>query len=233
MIKLKYPSFTYTLPVSLKKVEYRPFIVREEKILLTVNESGDKKTYFSKIVDVVKSCTVSSQIRVEDMCWCDFSALFTEIRKTTVGNIIEMNYKDTTDEQTYKVKINLSELKIEHQKNSSSKKTLTLDANTKITLKFPTVSDLLKEYDEDKESDYIIKHIDSIFHNEKIYKLNENMTVQELNDIIDNISSVHFKEIQQFISNVPFSYLELSYVRKDGTEVKWKVLDFFDFFPYG
>ena len=106
--KLSYPIFELTLPSTKQTIRYRPFLVKEEKILLTAQASGEPKDILLALRQVINNCVLTEGIDIEQLTTFDLEYLFIKIRAKSVNNVIKLAYKDLDDEKRYEVEVDLS-----------------------------------------------------------------------------------------------------------------------------
>jgi len=202
--KLISPKYSLILPSSKKKITYRPFVVKEEKILLTAFQSEDQEQMVMALKQIVINCT-EGQLDPENTPLFDIEYLFINIRAKSVGEILELQIKCQSCEHEMAHNINLTEIKVESPKKDSTKIQLT-DA-VGIVMKYPTI-DLIEAVEEleedDSESKYnaIAKCIDYIYDKETAY-YTKDQTKEELIDFIDSLNNKQMELIRDFFENIP------------------------------
>lgn len=224
--KIDQPLYKDTLPSSGKNVYYRPFLAKEEKILLMAKEAGDNESIISAVVQVVLNCL--HDVDQYELTNFDIEYFFIKIRSKSVSNIA--NIKLIEDEIEYSLEIDLDQVII--KRPDEAKNTINISDDITISLKYPSMIRLLENSQEDP--DYNIDllmalSIDNIIQGENINDL-QNTNLDELIEWIGQIPMVHMKEIRAFIYNHPKPYYELKYFDQKGME-KIKILsalsDFF------
>lgn len=197
------PKFQITLPISGTKVEYRPFIVKEEKILLMAAETKDERTMISAVKDVVLSCT-SGKVNIMDLPTSDMEYLFLQLRSSSVGETVTPMIKCEGCKTPNEVSINLKEIKPTFHENHEKKIHLAQDIY--ILMKHPTISDLEKIGNEGSDVDralrMIVKCIDKVINGDTVYNTSE-MDMNEVKEFVENLTQSQFNKLIQFVETMP------------------------------
>ena len=203
------PTYELTLPSSGKKIKYRPFLVREEKVLIMALESEDTKQITNSVIDILNSCILSKGIKLETLATFDIEYLFLNIRSKSVGETIDVNIVCPDDNKTQvAVTVDVDSIKI--KKDRKHKNVIKLDDNLSLKLKYPSMNQFIESNFESKidESevkstlDMIISCIDVIFNEEESWPASES-TPKELEDFIDQLNTKQFKLIEDFFATMP------------------------------
>jgi|TARA_B100000287_G_scaffold311727_1_gene294985 hypothetical protein len=203
------PTYELTLPSSGKKIKYRPFLVREEKVLIMALESEDTKQITNSVIDILNSCILSKGIKLETLATFDIEYLFLNIRSKSVGETIDVNIVCPDDNKTQvAVTVDVDSIKI--KKDRKHKNVIKLDDNLSLKLKYPSMSQFIDSNFESKidESevkstlDMIISCIDVIFNEEESWPASES-TPKELEDFVDQLNTKQFKLIEDFFATMP------------------------------
>ena len=203
------PTYELTLPSSGKKIKYRPFLVREEKVLIMALESEDTKQITNSVIDILNSCILSKGIKLETLATFDIEYLFLNIRSKSVGETIDVNIVCPDDNKTQvAVTVDVDSIKI--KKDRKHKNVVKLDDNLSLKLKYPSMSQFIDSNFESKidESevkstlDMIISCIDVIFNEEESWPASES-TPKELEDFVDQLNTKQFKLIEDFFATMP------------------------------
>jgi len=201
---LSTPKFTLDIPSSKKKLEYRPYLVKEEKLLLIAQESKEPKAIISAIQELIEGCTFG-KIKVSELTMFDMEYIFLKIRSKSVGEIIKLKSKCPLDDHENEFTVNLEELSVDFPKISPK---IALADKVGIAMKYPSFEDIknLSKFKEDEKikmlNATIAACIDYIYDADAIYKASET-TNRELEVFIDSLNSKQFQEIQNYISNIP------------------------------
>lgn len=212
--KISQPIFQLTLPSNGKVVHYRPFTVREEKLLLMAQESGERKDIINVYKQIINNCAIDP-IDVDSMAAVDLEYFFLCLRSKSVSNISKVIIKDAEDEQNYEVEINLD--KVEIQKKDNISNNIKLTETVGVILHFPTFSLLSKieESDQMNATFAILRGcIHQIYEGEEVFET-ANYTSQEMDDFILSLNKTHVEQIQKFFEAMPKLIYNAKYVTKD------------------
>ena len=202
------PTYELTLPSSDKKIKYRPFLVKEEKILILAMESEDTKQIASSIKNVISKCILSRGIKVEKLSTFDIEYLFLNIRGKSVGEHIEVMVTCPDDGKTQvPMSINIDSIKV--QKNDEHDKDIKLDDTYTLRMKYPSLSEFTKtnfgsmnEMKVDDTFELIASCIDQVYSEEESWSHQE-CTKKELSDFIESLNSNQFKLVEKFFETMP------------------------------
>jgi len=204
--KLDIPTFTLELPSTQEEIKYRPFLVKEQKTLMILQESENKKDIMNGMISLVDGCTFGV-LNVAQMPVFDFEYIFLKIRCKSVGETAELNVLCPDDEQTrVPVTVNLDEIDV--QLNDEHSKTIDISEKIKMILRWPAVKDV-ENMNFDTSSnlvDHVMeltqKCVTEITDGDKIYNRSE-MSEKELSEFIDMLSPDIFEKIGDFFETMP------------------------------
>jgi hypothetical protein len=216
------------LPSTGQEIQYRPFLVKEEKLLVLALESENTKEITTAIKNVIKSCIQTKNIKVESLPTFDIEYLFLNIRGKSVGEEIEVNVICPDDGETYvPVKINIDEIQV--QKNEEHTNKIQVDDNIVMQMKYPSLDQFIKnnfdfsgDTNMDQSFDLVASCIDKIFNDEEVWTSGD-VTKKELIDFLEQMNSAQFKQIEKFFETMP----KLSHsvkVKNPKTEVESEVV---------
>jgi hypothetical protein len=207
--KISTPTYELELPSNGKKIKYRPFLVKEEKILIMALESEDSKQITNAIIQILNECILSRGVTVSNLATFDIEYLFLNIRSRSVGETIEVNVICPDDNETkVEVEIDIDSIKI--KKDSTHKNIIKLDDTLSMKLKYPSITEFINDNfevsDDDnsvqKSLDMIISSIDMIYNNEESWS-SKDCTKKELREFIDQLNTKQFKQIENFFTTMP------------------------------
>ena len=206
--KISTPTYELELPSSGQSVKYRPFLVKEEKVLVIALESEDNKQITNAIKAVLKSCIQTRGVKVEHLPTFDIEYLFLNIRGKSVGEELEVNVICPDDEETQvKTTINLDDIQIE--KDEKHTKQIKLDDTLMMEMKYPSLEQFIKnnfDFDEknqmDQSFELIATCIDKIYNQDEVWATAD-CTKKEVNDFLESMNSSQFKEIETFFETMP------------------------------
>ena len=206
--KISTPTYELELPSTQKKVRYRPFLVKEEKVLLIALETEDTKEITNAIRAVIKSCVLTRGIKVETLPTFDIEYLFLNIRGKSVGEVIEVNLICPDDGVT-EVKKNIPIDDIKIQRTDGHTNQIKLDDNIMMELKYPSLDQFIKnnfDFTEgnqmDQSFELIGSCIDKIYTEEEVWSSSD-CTKKELTEFLESMNSSQFKEIENFFETMP------------------------------
>jgi len=206
--KISTPTYELELPSSGKKIKYRPFLVREEKILILALESEDEKQIATAIKNTLKDCIQTRGIKVENLPTFDIEYLFLNIRGKSVGEAVDLIVTCPDDgETTVPVKIFIDEINVVKQEDHSPD--IDLDGNLTLRMKYPSLDQFVSSnftFDEredlDKSFEIIGSCIDVIFNADDAWSTSD-VTKKELVTWMDGLNSSQFKKIEEFFTSMP------------------------------
>jgi hypothetical protein len=231
--KVEKPLFELYVPSMNKSVKARPFVVREEKILLTAQQSGEEKDIILAIKQVLNNCIVD-EFDVDDLATFDLEYMFLKLRARSVNNIIEVSYRDNEDNKVYDFEIDLDEVELKMNKDISN--IIMISDTLGIKMKYPSVTILDSVPDTENASDvveYLIKScIDQIFDEDSVYPSNQ-YTDEDIIDFLDSLDIQTFGKIRDFFNNLPQMYHKIEYTNENGNLRAIELTTLSDFFIWG
>ena len=206
--KIATPTYELELPSTGKTITYRPFLVKEEKLLVLALESEDTKQITNAIKAVIKACVLTKGIKVETLPTFDIEFLFLHIRGKSVGEELEVNIICPDDEKTQvPVTIDLEDIQV--QKTEDHTNQIKLDSNLMMEMKYPSLNEFIKnnfEFDEKNQMqqsfELIAQCIDKIYNEEEVWTSSD-CTKKEMNEFLESMNSAQFKEIEKFFTTMP------------------------------
>ena len=236
--KIDVPIYDVTLPSDGKTIKIRPFLVKEEKLLLMAVESKDNENIIKTTKQVINNCIVSGDVDVEKLPFFDIDYLFIALRAKSIGEKIEMSYtcNNTTPEGrcggVFQADIDVSKCKI--SKNENIGLDVKVSDKISIRMKYPTYS-IMKaimgnETILEKKIRVIMNCVDRILSGDKVYTTKD-FSKEELRAFIEDLTQDQYKTLEEFVDNLPSFYIESeAKCRKCGHEHKIKYTDFTSFF---
>ena len=205
--KISTPTYELELPSTGKKIKYRPFLVKEEKILIIAMESEDEKQITSAIKDVISSCIISRGVKVDQLSTFDIEYLFLNIRGKSVGEEVEVMVTCPDDGVTQvPTVINLDDIKV--QKGEGHTRDIKLDEDLVLRMKYPSLNEFIKtnfggeEITVDNTFDLIASCVEQVYSEEESWSASD-CTKKELREFLEQLSSRQFKEIVTFFETMP------------------------------
>jgi hypothetical protein len=205
--KISTPTYELELPSTGKKIKYRPFLVKEEKILIIAMESEDEKQSTNAIKEVISSCIITRGIKVDQLSTFDIEYLFLNIRGKSVGEEVEVMVTCPDDGETQvPTVISLDEIKVQKGKNHS--RDIKLDDELVLRMKYPSIDEFIKnnfsgqEITVDNTFDLISSCVEQVYSEEESWSAAD-CTKKELKQFLEQLSSKQFKEIETFFETMP------------------------------
>ena len=205
--KIATPTYELVLPSSGRKITYRPFLVKEEKILIIALESQDQKQITNAVKNILKSCILTKGTKVEKLATFDIEYLFLNIRGKSVGENIEIMVTCPDDEKTQvPTSINIDSIKI--NKSDDHHNDIKLDDTYTLRMRYPSLNEFVnsnfsaENVNVDDTFQLIASCVDQVYSEEESWT-QEECTKKELNDFIESLNTNQFKEIENFFETMP------------------------------
>ena len=226
--KIATPSYTLEIPSLKKEIKYRPFLVKEEKILIIAMESEDSKQIAEAVKTVISNCILTKGIKVDQLATFDIEYLFLNIRGKSVGETVDILITCPDDGVTQvPMSINLDDIKISISEEHS--RDIKLDDNLTLRLKYPSMKEFIKtnfgsdfNMSVDDTFDLILSCIEQVYSEEESWAASD-CTSKELSEFIEQLTSSQFKEVEKFFSTMPKLSHTLK-VKNPNTNVESEVL---------
>ena len=204
--KIVTPSYELKLPSNGKKISYRPFLVKEEKILILAIESDSLKEISRSIKDILKNCILTKGVKVDELPTFDIEYLFLNIRSRSIGESIELVVTCPDDGET-KVNTTIYIDEIEVKKNKEHSTDIKIDDTYTMRMKYPSLDEFIDENfnfegQSDNSFDIIASCIDMVFSEEEAWEAKD-CTKKELIEFVEQMNSAQFKEIEKFFDTMP------------------------------
>lgn len=206
--KVSTPTYELEIPSIKKTVKYRPFLVKEEKILIIAMESEDPKQITEAVKDVISNCIITKGIKVDSLATFDIEYLFLNIRGKSVGETAEVLITCPDDGETQvPITINLDDIKVEV--NDEHSRDIQLDDNLSVRMKYPSIQEFIKnnfirndQISVDDTFGVITSCVEQIYNEEESWSASD-CTKKELTDFLESLSSKQFKKIEKFFESMP------------------------------
>tara|TARA_B100001989_G_scaffold241743_1_gene207909 strand:+ start:878 stop:1594 length:717 start_codon:yes stop_codon:yes gene_type:complete len=205
--KISAPSYELVIPSSKKKIKYRPFLVKEEKILILAMESQDTKQIANAVKDVISHCILTRGIKVEKLSTFDIEYLFLNIRGKSVGEEVELMVTCPDDGKTQvPIMVNIDDIKI--QINENHNQDIKLDDEYTMRMKYPSLDEFIKnnfaagDINVDDTFELISSCIDQVYSEDESWTAAD-CTKKELNEFVESLNSKQFKDVEKFFETMP------------------------------
>lgn len=229
--KISYPTYNINIPSLKKTFKFRPFLVKEEKLLLMAKESATASDILAAIKQVVNNCCIDKGLDVNKLAIFDLEYAFLKLRAFSVDNICKVSYKDAEDEKIYDFEIDLNKIEVEFPKKIDNN--IKITNTTGIVMKYPS-SALYDDKDflnlkKDYLFELIVRCIDKIYEGDNIYESKEYKT-KEIAEFVENLDSKTFNSIQEFLNTTPKIKHVIEYKNSLGNNRKIELSSLDDFF---
>jgi len=226
--KISTPTYELELPSSGQSIKYRPFLVKEEKLLVIALESEDTKQITNAIKAVIKNCIHTKDIKVETLPTFDIEFLFLNIRGKSVGEQVDVNIICPDDNETnVSISINLDDIKV--QKNEEHTNKIQVDPKIMMEMKYPSLEQFIKNnFDFNNENqmeqsfELIASCIDKIYTEDEVWSAAD-VTKKEVVEFLESMNSSQFKDIEKFFETMPKLSHKIQ-IKNPKTEVESEVV---------
>jgi hypothetical protein len=227
--KIATPTYHLELPSTGQNIEFRPFLVKEEKLLVIAMESEDNKQITTALKSVIKNCLITKGIKVETLPTFDIEYLFLNIRGKSVGEQVEVNIICPDDGETeVLVKINLEDIKVQKSDDHSNK--IKVSDELMMEMKYPSLDQFIQNnFDQEgnknvmeQSFEMISSCIDKIYSEDEVWVASD-CTKKEISEFLDSMNSSQFKSVERFFETMP----KLSHkvkVKNPATKVQSEVV---------
>jgi len=206
--RISTPTYELELPSTKKTIQYRPFLVREEKLLVLALESEDSKQITTAIKTVLSNCIETKGIKVENLPTFDIEYLFLNIRGKSVGEEVEVNIIAPDDGVTeIAIKVPLDEISV--VENPEHNKQIRLSDDMMMEMKYPSLSQFIQSNfdfkdgaDMDQSFELIASCVDKIFTEDEVWSTSD-VTKEEVVEFLEQMNSLQFKQIEKFFETMP------------------------------
>jgi len=216
--KIDLPLFELELPSTGKKVKYRPFTVKEEKILLVAQESEDPEQTILSVKQIINNCLVDTQ--VEKLAMFDLEYVLLMLRSKSVDNNIKFGVKDPDTEENIELEIDLNEVKIAKDEKHTNK--IKINDDYTLLLRYPTIEEFIKIAGSDQKDPLVnyfimISCLDKIASDDEVYKFSD-YSDEEIDELMEGLQGDVIKKIQEFFETMPKLRHEMKYTNSKGKE---------------
>lgn len=229
--KVDQPLFEMKIPSNNKVIKFRPFLVKEEKLLLIAQQSESDRDILRAIKQVLNNCIVDD-IDVEALATFDLEYMFLKLRAKSVNNIVKLSYRDNEDDEVYEFEVDLDEIEITTKEQNNKIK---INENMGIVMKYPAAAITEQMTEFENEIDllmfFVKKCIDTIYDEDTVYPASE-ASEAELEAFIDSLNLDTFQKIREFFDAMPQLYHKMEYTNKMGSERTIELNNLRDFFMW-
>ena len=205
--KIATPTYELVLPSSGRKIKFRPFLVKEEKILIIALESEDQKQITNAVKSILSSCILTKGIKVDKLATFDIEYLFLNIRGKSVGENIEVMVTCPDDGKTQvPASINIDSIKI--KTSDDHQRDIKLDDTYTLRMRYPSLNEFVntnfnaESVKVDDTFQLVASCIDQVYSDEESWT-QEECTKKELNDFVESLNTSQFQQIEKFFETMP------------------------------
>ena len=231
---VSHPTFSLSLPSTGELITYRPFLVKEEKILLIAQSSEDQADVVRAIKQVIANCIVEPRVDVNDFTTFDLEYFFIKLRARSVQNVIKLQYRDNEDQNVYDVEVDLDQIEITKPEGASTK--IEISPESGIVLKYPTmkIMDEVESIDSPVDFNFAIMQscIECYYEGDRVYKFSE-FPKAEVQEFLEGFDIPTYQKLQDFIDSMPRIEHTVSYTNSNGKKVDITLRTLTDFFSLG
>lgn len=229
--KIKHPIFEFVVPSTNKKEAFRPFLVKEEKILLMAKTSEEPNEILRAVKQVVNNCALSKSFDVDKLAIFDIEYLFMQLRAVSVNNIATVSYRDNEDGEVYEFHIDLKNVTVKFPEKVE--RVIKVTDKVGIQMRYPPAS-IFDDKDfftsgDDAFFELVLRCLDKIYDAEDIFNPAD-YSKEELEDFLNDCGIDAFEKIQLFMTSVPKLYHKLEYKNKNGNDRMIELTSLTDFF---
>ena len=205
--KISTPTYELVIPSTKKKIKYRPFLVKEEKVLIIAMESENTTTIANAVKEVISNCVLTRGVKVNELATFDIEYLFLNIRGKSVGEEVEVLVTCPDDGETkVPTVITLDEIEVQFDEDHS--RDIKLDDQLSMRLKYPSMDEFVKsnftlnDIDVDDTFEIVMSCVEQIYNEEESWSTKD-CTKKEMREFIEQLSSKQFKEVEKFFATMP------------------------------
>ena len=232
--KISQPTFTIKQPSTGDELILRPFLVKEEKLLLMAKESGEQLDIYTALKQIINNCVQNEGFDVDTIPIFDMEYIFIKLRAVSVNNIVKFKVEDSNDGIEYDLELNLNDVEINYPENHENKIMITDDVGLVMKYPTPAISEPLKNSKTvvDITETTIRESIDVVFDEEEAHKWNQ-VSAAEQTEFLDSLTIDAYQKIQKFFETSPSIEHTVKYTNSEGTEKRVVFRELNDFFTLG
>ena len=211
--KINQPIHQLTLPSNGKVIHFRPFTVREEKLLLMAQESGEQKDVINTYKQLINNCCIDP-VDVDKLASFDIEYFFILLRAKSVSNVAKVLIRDQEDEEQYEVEVNLDKVEVVKKPNVSNN--ISLTDTIGVILQYPTFESIAAQGNDKVDTLTILRNcITQIYDGEEVFDV-ANYTTKELDEFVLSLNTHQMEKIKEFFESIPKIVVKVKYITKAG-----------------
>ena len=231
--KIDQPLFDMTIPSTGKKILFRPFLVKEEKILLIAQQSENDSEIIRAIKQILNAC-IKEELDIDSLAIFDLEYMFLKLRARSVNNVVKLSYRDIEDGELYDFELDLDTIEVKMPEVINSK--IEINDTVGMTMKYPaaSITDRMKDFENEVDlmTFFIVNCIDSIYDEDNVYVASE-FSEAEITEFLDGLDVMSFEKIRQFFESVPRLYHKIEYTNSIESKRTIELTSLKDFFMWG
>jgi hypothetical protein len=234
--KIKHPLFPYTMFSTGKKIQFRPYTAKEEKIFILA-ETEEDENIIDVLQQIVNNCVVTKGFKAEEIPLFELELLFLKIRAKSVNNIIEFSLTDKEDKNKYDISLDLDSIGFIVPEGHTNK--ITIEDNIGIVMRYPNakmMKNIIKKLEEDKDKNVIFNvlssSIETIYDGDKVFAAGTDFDEAAAAEWLDELPYAAFAKVVQFFTTMPRVEHTITYKKKDGKDGKEVLSGLRDFFTF-
>lgn len=231
--KIDQPLFDMTIPSTGKKILFRPFLVKEEKILLIAQQSENDSEIIRAIKQILNAC-IQEDLDIDSLAIFDLEYMFLKLRARSVNNVVKLSYRDIEDGELYDFELDLNTIEVKMPEVINSK--IEINDTVGMTMKYPaaSITDRMKDFENEVDlmTFFIVNCIDTIYDEDNVYVASE-FSEAEITEFLDGLDVMSFEKIRQFFESVPRLYHKIEYTNSIQSKRTIELTSLKDFFMWG
>ena len=231
--KIDQPLFDMTIPSTGKKILFRPFLVKEEKILLIAQQSENDSEIIRAIKQILNAC-IQEDLDIDSLAIFDLEYMFLKLRARSVNNVVKLSYRDIEDGELYDFELDLDTIEVKMPEVINSK--IEINDTIGMTMKYPaaSITDRMKDFENEVDlmTFFIVNCIDTIYDEDNVYVASE-FSEAEITEFLDGLDVMSFEKIRQFFESVPRLYHKIEYTNSIESKRTIELTSLKDFFMWG
>lgn len=230
--KIDYPALNITIPPNKKPTLFRPMLVKEEKLLLMAKTSEDETDILQAVKQVVNNCCLDSTFDVDTLPIYALEYVFVQLRGYSIGNEIEVSYRDLEDDKSYSFEVDLQKVEIKYPENVD--KIIKVTPKSGLVMKYPTASiysdkDFLTAEGEETFYRLVVRCIDQIYDEDNVFE-GKDFDEAAILEFLEYLDIPSFDKVRAFMSSMPTLYYKLEYTNANGKKREIEMKSLSDFF---
>ena len=215
--KIEHPLFNITIPSTGEKVKFRPFTVKEEKILLITQQSDDSEQVVQSIKQIINNCV--QDIDVDKLAMFDLEFIILSLRSKSVNNIIDFSVVDPETEDRVNLSLNLDTVQVVY--NDKHDKNIKIDEKSLFTMRYPSINELSELIDDPQNEEVVFKAlvncVDKLFYGDQVYDMTS-YSYEERSEFVESLDSNILSAMRAFFETMPKIRHEIEYKNSNGNK---------------